>query len=166
MTSEPLCRIIRPAQEASTNSAATLDLNGSAAAAGQPVTGVVWENAANAGKGAALGSNTWSATGIPLSADRTNVIIMIATTISWAPAFGGNTTFNDTLTVFNSPIRTTLVLQRPDVSLSWNGGVPPFQVQRATDLSAGNWQTILTNAISPAFLPVEGDLGFFRVLGQ
>ena len=164
---EPLCAITNPREEPTrTTATATLDLSGSAAAAGQPVTGVAWENTANAGKGTAFGSNTWSATGIPLSADRTNIIIVTATTISWAPGFGGNTTFNDTLSVFNSPIRTALVLQERGVSLSWNGGVPPFQVQKATDLNGGNWQNILTNAVSPVVLPVEGKLGLFRVLGQ
>jgi hypothetical protein len=163
---EPLLLITNPPSTAIFATAKTnLTLSGTADALGQNVSGIAWENAANAGNGAALGSNTWSVTGIPISADRTNVIIVTATTISWAPGFGGNTTFNDTLTVFNLPIRTALVLQGPDVSLSWNGGVPPFQVQRATDLSAGSWQTILTNAVSPVLLPVEGAVGFFRVLG-
>jgi poly(3-hydroxybutyrate) depolymerase len=164
---EPLLLITNPPSTAIFATAKTnLILSGTADALGQNVSGIAWENAANAGKGAAFGSSTWSATGIPISAGRTNVIIVTATTTSWAPGFGGNTTFNHTLTVFNSPIRTALVLQGLRVSLSWNGGTPPFQVQRATNLSSVNWQNILTNAVSPVVLPVEGDLGIFRVLGQ
>ena len=59
-----------------------------------------------------------------------------------------------------------LVRQEIGARLCWTGGVPPFQVQKATDLSAGNWQNILTNAVSPVVLPVEGDPGVFRILGQ
>jgi len=50
----------------------------------------------------------WNATGFPLLADKTNVVIVTATATSWAPAFGGNTTFNDTLTVVCMPITLTL----------------------------------------------------------
>src|SRR5262249_46609341 len=81
-----------------------LSLSGSANALGKNVRTVAWENAANAAKGIASGSNTWSPPAIPLSADRTNVIIVTATTSTWAPGLGGNTTFNNTLAVFSSSI--------------------------------------------------------------
>ena len=83
-------------------------------------------------------------TGIPLVANKTNLIIVTATTTSWAPAYGGNTTFNDTLTVIQSPLRATLMLQGTNAVLNWTGGGPPYRVQRATDLAAGDWTDLLT----------------------
>lgn len=90
---------------------------------------------------------------------------MTATTTSWAPGYGGNTTFIDSLTVVSSPSRADLAAQGGVVILNWSGGMAPFEVQRATDLNLGDWTAILTNAIPPQRLPVEGQTGFFRVIG-
>ena len=99
-------------------------------------------------------------------ADKTNLVIRTATTTSWAPGYGGNTTFNDSLAVFCSPIRATLVLQGSAAVLNWSGGTAPFQVQRATGLSVGDWTEILTNALPPLTLPVERETEFYRVVGH
>ena len=79
---------------------------------------------------------------------------------------GGTTTFNDTLTVIQSPIQATLGWQGAEALLNWTGGGPPYRVQRATDLNAGNWTDFLPNATPPVTLPLDGEAGFYRILGQ
>jgi hypothetical protein len=130
------------------------------------VTKVAWENTANAAKGSASGTDTWRVTGIPLAANKTNLIIVTATTTSWAPAYGGNTTFNGMLTVVQSALRATLVLQGVNAVLTWTGSGPPYTVQRVTGLAAGNWVDVLTNAVPPVSLPLDGTAAFYRIVGQ
>lgn len=60
----------------------------------------------------------WNVTEIPLQADKTNLVVVSATTTSWAPAFRGNTTFNDTLAVVSSPLRATLALHGSGATLN------------------------------------------------
>ena len=145
---------IRLTQAVLPTGATNLNLAGSAAALGRDVIRVTWTNFANNAKGVASGTNVWSVTNIPLVANKTNVVVVVGTTTSWAPAFGGNTTFNDTLTVIQSPIRATLTLQGTEAILNWTGGGPPYRVQRATDLAAGDWTDFLTNATPPVTLPL------------
>ena len=87
-TNEPLVSITSPTQAPIYATGATiLNLAGSAGALDGVVTRVVWTNTANKATGDASGFNTWSATGIPLQANKTNLIIVIATTTAtWAPA--------------------------------------------------------------------------------
>jgi predicted esterase len=166
-TAEPLLSITSPTREGSlTTAAPSLNLSGSAEALGQSVTRVTWENTANNKQGPTKGTNTWTAAGIPLLADKTNVVIVTATTTSWAPGFGGNTTFNDTLTVVCSPMRATLTWQGPDAVLNWTGGGPPYRVQRAADLVTGDWTDILIDAVPPVTLQLEGKAGFYRVVAH
>ena len=166
-TAEPLVAITTPTVAAIYLTGMTnLNLAGFAAALGRDVTRVTWTNFANNAKGVATGSNLWSVTNIPLAARRTNVIAVVATTTSWAPAFGGNTTFNDILTVIQSPIRATLVLQDTQAILNWSGGGAPYRVQRATDLAVGDWTDFLTNVVPPVSLPLAGAAGFYRIVGQ
>jgi hypothetical protein len=96
-------------------------------------------------------------------------------TTSWAgyggvgaAGSGGNTTFNDTLTVIQSPLRATLTLQETNAVLSWTGAVGPFRVQRATNLAAGDWIDLFPNATPPVTLPLPlgGEAGFYRIVGQ
>lgn len=164
---EPLLSIHSPTPEAFyITSATSLSLAGSADPGSGRIDRVAWENVTSKTTGAASGTNLWSATSIPLTTDKTNLVIVTARTTSWAPAFGGNTTFNDTLTVFCSPIRVTLALQDSGALLSWAGGVAPYSVQRATNLSLGDWAEVLTNAAPPLALPLDGTAGFYRILGQ
>jgi hypothetical protein len=65
----------------------------------------------------------------------------------------------------SSPLRVTLGLQGAEAILSWSGGVPPFEVQEATDLAKGDWERMLTNAVPPLSLSMEGKTGFYRVIG-
>ncbi len=166
-TNEPLLSITSPTSQPVLSTGATnLNLAGSAAALGRDVTQVNWTNFANSAKGIASGTNAWSAAAIPLVAGRTNVIVAAGTTTSWAPYFGGNTTFSDTLTVACYPIRATLARQGPNAILNWTGGGPPYHVQRARDLALGDWAEFLTNVMPPVNLPTESAAGFYRIIGQ
>jgi hypothetical protein len=166
-TNEPLLSITNPTQQAVLLTGATnLNLAGTAAALDREVTQVAWTNFANNAKGVASGTNVWSVANIPLVANKTNVVVVVGTTTSWAPAFGGNTTFVDTLTVIQSPIQATLALQGTEALLNWTGGGPPYRVQRATDLNAGNWTDFLPNATPPVTLPLDGQAGFYRIVGH
>jgi hypothetical protein len=93
---------------------------------------------------------------------------VVATTTSWAPAFGGNTTFNDLLQVIQAPIRATLVWQGTNAVLNWTGGSPPYRVLFADDLTSGTWIELLPDATPPVTLPcpTDADGGFFRIVGQ
>jgi poly(3-hydroxybutyrate) depolymerase len=168
-TNEPLLMITNPTHGAAFSTGATnLNLAGTAAALGQVITKVTWQNMANNRTGTALGTNAWSVTGIPLVSNRTNLILVTATTTSWAPAYGGNTTFNRTLTVVQSPLRATLTWQSTNALLNWTGGGPPYRVQRATSLAAGDWSDLLPNAAPPVTLPLPpaSKAGFYRIVGQ
>jgi hypothetical protein len=166
-TNEPLLSITSPTREAIYATGGTnLNLGGGAAALGRDVTKVAWVNTANGDKGTASGTNTWSATGIPLRGSGTNLILVTATTTSWAPAYGGNTTFNDALTVIQSPLSATLVAQGTNALLNWTGGGTPYRVQQATDLTAGDWTDLLPNATPPVTLSFTGQAGFYRIVGQ
>ena len=167
-TNEPLLAITTPIQETVYPTGATnLNLAGSAAAAlGRAVTKVTWQNTANNRTGTASGTNAWSATSIPLVANKTNLIIVTATTTSWSAGYGGNTTFDDTLSVIQSPLRARLALLDTNAILNWSGGGPPYRVQQATGLAVGDWTDILTNATPPVSLPLDGAAGFYRIVGQ
>jgi hypothetical protein len=163
---EPLLAITNLSHGAVYNTgAATLALAGTAFAQGQPVHAVSWTNLANTAHGSALGTNSWSISGIPLMADQTNVIIVTATTTSWAPYYGGNTTFTDTISAFYRPIQAALAMDGASLLLNWIGGFPPFQVQRTDDLLSGTWEEVLTNAVSPVTLVPTNLVGFYRIVG-
>ena len=103
-TLEPLLSITVPTpQTVLATSATNLSLSGSAAALDRAVTQVTWTNYANNASGVAAGTNDWSVANIPLVAGSTNIVVVVGTTTSWAPFFGGSTTFNAALTVIQSP---------------------------------------------------------------
>ena len=167
-TNQPVLSITSPTQQPVLPTGVTnLDLAGSAAALDRAVSQVAWTNYANNAKGVASGTNLWSATNIPLVQSKTNGVVVVAvTTTSWAPAFGGSTTFSDTLTVIQSPIQATLTLQGTEALLNWSGGGPPYRVQRATDLAAGIWTDCLADATPPVHLSPTNQAGFYRIVGQ
>jgi len=163
-TTEPLLAINTPTGDAFYTAVADhVDLAGRAAALGQAVTQVAWENLTTRAKGNASGANDWLAEGIPLLRNQTNLIVVTATTTSWSPVLGGATTFNDTLAVLASPIVATLVLQATSVLFNWSGGAPPYHVQGTTNLASGEWVEILRNVTAPVTLPIESEPHFYRI---
>jgi poly(3-hydroxybutyrate) depolymerase len=164
-TNEPLLSITSPTSEPTFATGASLvSLAGSAEALGQPVTKVTWKNNSSGRTGQAQGTNAWMASNIPLLANRTNTLVMTATTTSWSAGYGGNTTFIGTLAVRYLPLMANLSLQGPDLILSWAGGVAPFDVERATELGTSHWTVVRTNATPPVALPRQSDAEFYRVV--
>lgn len=149
-----------------------IDLTGTASATLGAITNVTWAIRANQTKGTATttrqaGKTFWVVHNVPLAADKTNVIVVTATLdTTWAPAFGGNTTFSDTVSVFSAPVRLSLARQGPEVILDWTGGVPPFSVQSTPTLGAPTWAEVLTDATPPVTVPVPEGSRFFRVTGR
>ena len=154
-----------PVLRALVTSAATVALAGSAEAIGETVTRVSWENLTTRAKGDALGTDSWSVAAVPLKGNATNVIVVTATTASGFPVNGGTTTFSDTIFVQSLPITVRLDRQGSILTLSWIGGIGPYRVQKATNLSLGDWQEYLTNARPPLTLEADDLIGFYRVVG-
>jgi predicted esterase len=166
---EPLLSITSPTLEPLLPTGATsLNLAGSAGAMGQGVGGITWQNQANGRTGVGVGTKAWSVTDLPLVPNQTNLLIVTAVTTSWWPAYGGSTTFNDTLTVIQTQLRATLALQGTNTFLNWIGGGPPYRVQHASNLAAAEWTDVLTNVTPPVVLPLPlpGQAGFYRIVGQ
>jgi len=65
------------------------------------------------------------------------------------------------------PIIASVSLQDTNLVLTWTGGLSPYQVQMATNLSAPDWQNIgspiTTNNLS---LSLSNDAAFYRIVGQ
>ncbi len=166
-TAQPLLSVTNPAPGATyTTGAGSLNLAGSAVALGEGIGSVSWANTANGASGKAAGASAWSAANIPFKPDTTNLVVLTATTTSWAPAWGGSTTFNGSITVVSSPIRAILTSQGSRASLNWTGGGPPYRIQRATDLALDDWTDVLSDATPPVTLPLSGRAGFYRIVGQ
>ncbi|MFO1499711.1 MAG: hypothetical protein U1G07_15180 [Verrucomicrobiota bacterium] len=63
------------------------------------------------------------------------------------------------------PQLTTFQLQGPrQLSLSWTGSAPAYQVQVRDKLDAGSWQPLLTSSHTAALVGLESSAGFFRVV--
>lgn len=60
----------------------------------------------------------------------------------------------------------TLAVQREGTGLKlvWTGGAAPYTVQRSADLSGGVWTDVGTSSEAEWTLPVEGEVGFYRVI--
>jgi predicted esterase len=142
----------------------TVALAGSAAAVGETVTHVGWENLTTRARGDALGSDSWNVAAVPLRGNSTNVIIVTATTASGFPVNGGTTTFSDTIFVASLPITIGLNRQGSILTLSLIGGTGPYRVQKATNLTLADWQDYLTNAQFPLTLEADDPIAFYRVV--
>lgn len=163
---EPLVSITTPTSDDVFKTPATsVSLAGTAAALGQAVTGVTWGNATTSTSGNATGTAAWSTGAITLAAGQSSRLLATATIgTSWAPAYGGTTSFNDALLV-TAPFDATLAPLSPtSLLLSWTGGYAPYRVQSSPDLTT--WTDVNTNATSPLTVPATGTRAFFRVVGQ
>ncbi len=166
-TNEPLLTIINPTSTPLYSTAASaMDLSGQATAYGEAITAVWWTNSANGRSGAAQGTSAWTATRVPLQQGKTNLVVVVATTTSWARGLGGMTTFSDSLSVASYPIRATLTAQGAGALLNWIGGGSPYSVQYATNAVSGTWVDYLQDATAPVLVPVQDPFGFYRILGH
>jgi hypothetical protein len=110
-----------------------------------------------------------------------------------AATFGNPAQTNSTVT-FNAPGVYTLMLSAADgvhavaydavvinvasvivlsaspagtnLNLTWNGGSPPYVVDRTSGLTPASWSPVLTSSVANASVVVSGDAGFFRVRGN
>ncbi len=86
------------------SSATNLALGGTASDGGTGPTSVTWTNyETTVTRGVATGNTAWTITNVVLRSTVTNLILVTGSGASWYPSFGGNTTFNDTLTVIFPP---------------------------------------------------------------
>jgi len=165
-TPEPLISIAAPtADDILRTLDSSVSLTGTVAALGRAVSGVTWENTATSTSGAAAGTNEWGTVPIALSTVQSSRLLVTATIgTTWAPAYGGSTSFNDVLLV-TTPLVVTIVPQNSEtVLLGWSGGYAPYRVQQSPDLVT--WADVNTNASPPFMAAVEGTKRFYRVIGQ
>jgi hypothetical protein len=52
------------------------------------------------------------------------------------------------------------------VTITWAGGNAPFKVQKRSAATSGTWVDVSTTSNRSVEVPVDGDAGFFRVIGQ
>ena len=163
---EPRISVTTPASDGvyKTNDT-TLSLAGTTAALGETVSNVTWANATTGGNGSAAGTAAWSAGAIALATNQSSLLLATATIgTSWAPAYGGSTSFNNTLLV-SKPFDAIITAQSSTaLLLSWTGGYPPYRVQSSTDLTT--WTDVNVNATSPVSVTAAGTRAFYRVVGQ
>lgn len=165
-TSEPMVNIATPTSEALYRTTATsVSLAGNATALGQTVSGVAWENVATSTTGNATGSNVWTMGNITLATNQSSRLLVTATIgTSWAAAYGGSTSFNDTLLVTTPFDATLTTLGGNSLQVSWTGGYAPYLLQSSSDLLT--WTNIASNVVSPVTVQMPGSKGFFRLVGQ
>lgn len=150
-----------------TTSLTNLDLGGTAWCGQEPISQVTWTNLLLRSGNLAQGTNTWTATGVSLKHDDTNSVVILASTVTWAPGLKGGTTFGDTLIVqFPPPIRMIIERQQAQIVLNWTGGQPPFDLQSTDGLLQGPWIDIRKDASPPVALPLSGTAAFYRILAR
>jgi len=129
----PLLRILQPTSAGSLSTPApVIDLAGSADNDGEAIESVAW-NRVGGDSGAASGSTAWSVAGIALS-EGANLLNVTATTASGHAAYGGHTTFNDTVRV----TRTGAPPQPGSVVAAINAGGGAYLAVDGTPYAADN----------------------------
>ncbi len=97
----PFLTITAPTDQSTyTTSEATITLSGTIDNEMGAPTEITWNNLNNRRTGSAHGTNEWIAASIPLVSDGTNVIVITAKASSRSKYLGGNTTFNQSITVY------------------------------------------------------------------
>ncbi len=117
------------------------------------ISGPVWLNLSTSG----------SVSGTPFSPDAgTNNFTIRAT-----DSYGGYSTATMTLNVLAAPaIYSTLSLQGSVLSLTWGGGIAPYQVQMATNLVNPIWQTLGSMTATNFPVSPSNSAAFFRIMGM
>jgi hypothetical protein len=64
------------------------------------------------------------------------------------------------------PIQSGMLLQTGSLTLNWSGGVGPYQVQMATNLSNPDWQNVGGVIGTNLILTPSNNAAFYRVVGQ
>jgi hypothetical protein len=66
----------------------------------------------------------------------------------------------------STPITVTSARSAGGVTITWAGGNAPFKVQKRSTATSGTWVDVSTTSNRSVEVPVDGDAGFFRVIGQ
>ncbi len=66
----------------------------------------------------------------------------------------------------STPITVGSVKSAGGITVSWTGGNAPFKVQKRSALATGTWTDVSTTSNRSVELPVDGEAGFYRVIGQ
>ena len=139
--------------------------------AGTIATNVTDPNTSDVLTFAQVGAPTWltvatngALSGTPLSANvGSNSFVVSVTDLV---GLSNTATMNITVTA-PPPIYSAISNLAGGVQLSWSGGIAPYQVQAATDLSLANWQniggTISSNSLS---ITPSNSAMFYRILGN
>ena len=65
------------------------------------------------------------------------------------------------------PIICTLTLQSNALTLQWSGGLPPYQVQMATNVAAPSWNNLGSASTNTSMtLQLGADPVFYRIAGR
>ena len=161
----PRVTLLTPAGPAPVATAADiLALTGVATNLGTNIIRVTWTNSLGGG-GRAAGTTAWSIPALPLKLG-TNTLTILAAGPTWSN-LGGSTTFNTGLTVVRAPpIVASIAINGRNTTLSWTGGVPPFQIETSSTLAPQDWVPLLTNDVRTATLPINSSPAYFRISGQ
>jgi hypothetical protein len=74
---------------------------------------------------------------------------------------------DDPTTPVGGPLRiASTTVSGGDLTITWTGGVGPFQVQKKASLSDASWGGVQTTANRTITVPASGGAGFFRIVGQ
>ena len=78
------------------------------------------------------------------------------------------TSFAFVLPTVSSPLQVqSAVRNGSNLTITWTGGNPPYQVQRRTTFSGGGWANEgATTSSTSASVPISGSEGYFRIQGQ
>jgi hypothetical protein len=165
-STEPVVRFAKPTADAVWKTGSTnLAVSGTARALGQAISTMTLVNYANNARGVTFAGNAWDAGAVPIKANTTNILSVLARTTSWYAPFGGSTTFTASLFVIQSPLSARYLRQGGGLTLDWSGGGPPYRVQFAPGLGDA-WTDYIPNGTPPLPLPSSPGTGFYRVVGQ
>jgi fibronectin type 3 domain-containing protein len=147
------------------------------AAAGQPYSGSIAGDATDPNSGDTLTFSRISGpawlnvatngllTGMPVSSDAGSNSFVVRVTDSWS--LFDETTLNLTVTPA-PPIFSFLSWEGSNLTLTWTGGIPPFQVHVTTNLAGASWENhgapLGTNG--PVLITPSNTAEFYRIQGQ
>jgi poly(3-hydroxybutyrate) depolymerase len=147
--------------------AGRLDMAGTAVWDRELISQVIWTNLAQRTGGLAAGTSSWTVQGASMISGRTNSLIVIASTISFAPASSGSTTFSDTILMRPAPpIMLRIYKQNDQAIVSWTGGKGPFRLQTATSCQPQEWTDLPVDNMDLWSGPMRDPAAFFRVQGN
>lgn len=130
--------------------ASSLSLAGSAEGSVFPITRVTWTRTGESGvskqTGTATGTTSWSTASIGLESGKTHSLSLLAESPSGWDAYGGATTFNDTLIVTQgSDALPTVTITAPTAASTWTTSAPTLDLAGSASDTTGISQVTWSN---------------------